>query len=167
MSIFYISQRLTLWYFVFLYLIFLSQQVFYFLLSTLVLTLYIDVVLSLSIEEKISTKISRSSSKAVGLRLAEWHKFTTLDIRYFSRTVEVRWCFVTFCLFGPLMNLWTVAYKSKHAKDVYKSIDVHKSRVTCDLGMRLVVYHILTVTQEIKNKITEIPKSLHPASYTH
>ena len=49
MSIFYISQRLTLWYFVFLYLIFLSQQVLYFLLSTLVLTLYIDVVLSLSI----------------------------------------------------------------------------------------------------------------------
>ena len=47
--IFYISQRLTLWYFVFLYLIFLSQQVLYFLLSTLVLTLYIDVVLSLSI----------------------------------------------------------------------------------------------------------------------
>ena len=38
----------TLWYFVFLYLIFLSQQVLYFLLSTLVLTLYIDVVLSLS-----------------------------------------------------------------------------------------------------------------------
>ena len=36
-------------YFVFLYLIFLSQQVLYFLLSTLVLTLYIDVVLSLSI----------------------------------------------------------------------------------------------------------------------
>ena len=34
---------------VFLYLIFLSQQVLYFLLSTLVLTLYIDVVLSLSI----------------------------------------------------------------------------------------------------------------------
>ena len=34
--------------FVFLYLIFLSQQVLYFLLSTLVLTLYIDVVLSLS-----------------------------------------------------------------------------------------------------------------------
>ena len=32
----------------FLYLIFLSQQVLYFLLSTLVLTLYIDVVLSLS-----------------------------------------------------------------------------------------------------------------------
>ena len=51
LSIFYISQRLTLWYFVFLYLIFLSQQVLYFLLSTLVLTLYIDVVLSLSIEE--------------------------------------------------------------------------------------------------------------------
>ena len=50
LSIFYISQRLTLWYFVFLYLIFLSQQVLYFLLSTLVLTLYIDVVLSLSIE---------------------------------------------------------------------------------------------------------------------
>ena len=49
LSIFYISQRLTLWYFVFLYLIFLSQQVLYFLLSTLVLTLYIDVVLSLSI----------------------------------------------------------------------------------------------------------------------
>ena len=48
LSIFYISQRLTLWYFVFLYLIFLSQQVLYFLLSTLVLTLYIDVVLSLS-----------------------------------------------------------------------------------------------------------------------
>ena len=46
---FYISQCLTLWYFVFLYLIFLSQQVLYFLLSTLVLTLYIDVVLSLSI----------------------------------------------------------------------------------------------------------------------
>ena len=39
----------TLWYFVFLYLIFLSQQVLYFLLSTLVLTLYIDVVLSFSI----------------------------------------------------------------------------------------------------------------------
>ena len=39
----------TLWYFVFLYLIFLSQQVLYFLPSTLVLTLYIDVVLSLSI----------------------------------------------------------------------------------------------------------------------
>ena len=35
--------------FVFLYLIFLSQQVLYFLLSSLVLTLYIDVVLSLSI----------------------------------------------------------------------------------------------------------------------
>ena len=34
--------------FFFLYLIFLSQQVLYFLLSTLVLTLYIDVVLSLS-----------------------------------------------------------------------------------------------------------------------
>ena len=50
LSIFYISQRLTLWYFVFLYLIFLSQQVLYFLLSTLVLTLYIDVVLSLSIK---------------------------------------------------------------------------------------------------------------------
>ena len=49
LSIFYISLRLTLWYFVFLYLIFLSQQVLYFLLSTLVLTLYIDVVLSLSI----------------------------------------------------------------------------------------------------------------------
>ena len=49
LSIFYISQRLTLWYFVFLYLIFLSQQVLYFLLSTLVLTLFIDVVLSLSI----------------------------------------------------------------------------------------------------------------------
>ena len=50
LSIFYISQRLTLWYFVFLYLIFLSQQVLYFLLSTLVLTLYIEVVLSLSIK---------------------------------------------------------------------------------------------------------------------
>ena len=33
----------------FVYLIFLSQQVLYFLLSTLVLTLYLDVVLSLSI----------------------------------------------------------------------------------------------------------------------
>ena len=33
----------------YIYLIFLSQQVLYFLLSTLVLTLYIDVVLSLSI----------------------------------------------------------------------------------------------------------------------
>ena len=50
LSIFYISQRLTLWYFVFLYFIFLSQQVLYFLLSTLVLTLYIDVVLSLSMK---------------------------------------------------------------------------------------------------------------------
>ena len=54
LSIFYISQRLTLWYFVFLYLIFLSQQVLYFLLSTLVLTLYIDVVLSLSIKHILS-----------------------------------------------------------------------------------------------------------------
>ena len=57
LSIFYISQRLTLWYFVFLYLIFLSQQVLYFLLSTLVLTLYIDVVLSLSIWRSLPTKI--------------------------------------------------------------------------------------------------------------
>ena len=46
-----ISLIITLWYFVFLYLIFLSQQVLYFLLSTLVLTLYIDVVLSLSIDD--------------------------------------------------------------------------------------------------------------------
>ena len=45
-----ITLVITLWYFVFLYLIFLSQQVLYFLLSTLVLTLYIDVVLSLSIK---------------------------------------------------------------------------------------------------------------------
>ena len=43
-SIYYVSI-----YFVFLYLIFLSQQMLYFLLSTLVLTLYIDVVLSLPI----------------------------------------------------------------------------------------------------------------------
>ena len=56
LSIFYISQRLT-WYFVFLYLIFLSQQVLYFLLSTLVLTLYIDVVLSLSIICNTHTRI--------------------------------------------------------------------------------------------------------------
>ena len=47
------THQMTLWYFVFLYLIFLSQQVLYFLLSTLVLTLYIDVVLSLSIVLKI------------------------------------------------------------------------------------------------------------------
>ena len=46
---------LTTWYFVFLYLIFLSQQVLYFLLSTLVLTLYIDVVLSLSIGKESRT----------------------------------------------------------------------------------------------------------------
>ena len=58
LSIFYISQRLTLWYFVFLYLIFLSQQVLYFLLSTLVLTLYIDVVLSLSITQSMVKHIS-------------------------------------------------------------------------------------------------------------
>ena len=57
-SVCYLSQRLTLWYFVFLYLIFLSQQVLYFLLSTLVLTLYIDVVLSLSIGMFINTDIS-------------------------------------------------------------------------------------------------------------
>ena len=61
LSIFYISQRLTLWYFVFLYLIFLSQQVLYFLLSTLVLTLYIDVVLSLSIDIAMSSVLNENS----------------------------------------------------------------------------------------------------------
>ena len=47
--ILHISTPHIMIFFVFLYLIFLSQQVLYFLLSTLVLTLYIDVVLSLSI----------------------------------------------------------------------------------------------------------------------
>ena len=69
LSIFYISQRLTLWYFVFLYLIFLSQQVLYFLPSTLVLTLYIDVVLSLS----ITMIIYQERRKCVRVRCVLFH----------------------------------------------------------------------------------------------
>ena len=52
LSIFDMSRRLTLWYFVFLCLVFLSRRVLCFLLGALVLTLYIDVVLSLSIRWK-------------------------------------------------------------------------------------------------------------------
>ena len=90
LSIFYISQRLTLWYFVFLYLIFLSQQVLYFLLSTLVLTLYIDVVLSLSIPKVRIYNIPALAQTKLGAAQATSHYLKQWWLVYWRIYASVR-----------------------------------------------------------------------------
>ena len=134
-------------YFVFLYLIFLSQQVLYFLLSTLVLTLYIDVVLSLSIE-LIGGRWGRFRF-FVNIRVCDGHQFPCFFIIYVIIQYQICSNHIYFISIGILIyeNLGLDTQITFLLQLEQKLWHIHRNEVrnwrpSCNFFMFFVLFHI-------------------------